>query len=110
MLRNAKNSWRSSGRSESAIGVGDYVIHETEMDFPKNWPIPDSVPQPITGRVWEEGAKILEQEEIVPGHLASASLIVAPVCGADPKVFAAVIGVQFRCGPPICSARLMCRP
>ena len=62
------------------------------MDFPKNWPIPDSVPRPITGRVWaEEGAKILEQGEIVPGHLASATLIAARVTGADPKVLAAVI-------------------
>jgi pimeloyl-ACP methyl ester carboxylesterase len=83
-----------SPQVKSAIlaGVGDYVIHETVMDFPKNWPIPDSVPRPITGRVWaEEGAKILEQGEIVPGHLASASLIAARVTGADPKVFAAVI-------------------
>jgi len=47
---------------------------------------------PITGRVWaEEGAKILEQGEIIPGHLASASLIAARVTGADPKVLAAVI-------------------
>ena len=62
------------------------------MDFPKNWPIPDSVPRPITARVWaEEGAKILEQGEIVPGHLASAGLIAARVSGADPKVLAAVI-------------------
>jgi hypothetical protein len=39
--------------------------------------------------VWEEGAKILEQEET--GHLASASLVAARVRGADPKVLAAVI-------------------
>jgi pimeloyl-ACP methyl ester carboxylesterase len=50
------------------------------------------VPRPITGRVWaEEGAKILEQGEIVPGNLASASLIAARVTGADPRVLAAVI-------------------
>jgi pimeloyl-ACP methyl ester carboxylesterase len=79
-------------KSAVLAGVGDYVIHETEMDFPKNWPIPASVPRPITGRIWaEEGAKILEQGEIVPGHLASASLIAARINGADPKVFAAVI-------------------
>jgi len=58
----------------------------------QNWPIPDSVPRPITGRVWaEEGAKILEQGETAPGHLASASLIAARISGADPKVLAAVI-------------------
>ena len=79
-------------KSAILAGVGDYVIHETVMDFPKTWPIPDSVPRPITGRVWaEEGAKILEQGEIVPGHLASAGLIAARVTGADPKVLAAVI-------------------
>jgi pimeloyl-ACP methyl ester carboxylesterase len=79
-------------KSAILAGVGDYVIHDTEMDFPESWPIPDSVPRPITGRVWaEEGAKILEQGEIVPGHLASASLIAARVGGADPKVLAAVI-------------------
>jgi pimeloyl-ACP methyl ester carboxylesterase len=79
-------------KSAILAGVGDYVIHDTEMDFPKSWPIPDSVPRPITGRVWaEEGAKILERGQVVPGHLASASLIAARVGGADPKVLAAVI-------------------
>jgi hypothetical protein len=43
-------------------------------------------------RLWaEEGARILEQGEIVPGHLASATLLAARVTGADPKVLAAVI-------------------
>jgi pimeloyl-ACP methyl ester carboxylesterase len=79
-------------KSAILAGVGDYAIQETVMDFPKSWPIPDSVPRPITGRVWaEEGAKILERGEIVPGHLASAALIAARVTGADPKVLAAVI-------------------
>jgi pimeloyl-ACP methyl ester carboxylesterase len=82
----------SQVKSAILAGVGDYVIHETEMDFPKSWPIPDSVPRPITGRVWaEEGARILEQGEIVPGHLASSSLIAARISGADPMVLAAVI-------------------
>ena len=79
-------------KSAILAGVGDYVIQDTVMDFPKNWPIPDSVPRPITGRVWaEEGARILEEGEIVPGHLASAGLIAARVTGVDPKVLAAVI-------------------
>jgi pimeloyl-ACP methyl ester carboxylesterase len=39
----------------------------------------------------EEGARILEGGEIVPGHLASAHLIGARATGADPKVLAAVI-------------------
>ena len=79
-------------KSAILAGVGDYAIEETVLEFPKNWPVPDSVPRPITARVWsEEGARILEQGEIVPGHLASANLIAARVTGADPKVMAAVI-------------------
>ena len=79
-------------KSAILAGIGDYVIEETVMEFPKNWPVPDSVPRPITARVWtEEGAKILEKGELVPGHLASANLIAARVTGADPKVLAAVL-------------------
>jgi pimeloyl-ACP methyl ester carboxylesterase len=79
-------------KSAVLAGIGDYVLEDKVMEFPKNWPIPDSVPRPITGRVWlEEGAKILEKGEMVPGHLASANLIAARVTGIDPKVMAAVI-------------------
>jgi len=79
-------------KSAILAGVGDYLIEETVMEFPKSWPVPDSVPRPVTARVWaEEGAKILEKGEIVPGHLASANLIAARITGADPKVMAAVI-------------------
>jgi len=79
---------------QSAIlaGVGDYVIEDIVLDFPKSWPVPDYVPRPLTKRIWaEEGARILEQGEIIPGHLASASLIAARATDADPKVLAAVI-------------------
>ncbi|HYK90135.1 MAG TPA: alpha/beta hydrolase [Acidobacteriota bacterium] len=79
-------------KSAILAGVGDYALEDGVLEFPKNWPVPDSVPRPITRRVWaEEGARILEQGEIVPGHLASAALIAARVTGADPKVLAAVI-------------------
>jgi pimeloyl-ACP methyl ester carboxylesterase len=79
-------------KSALLAGVGDYVLEDTTLEFPKNWPIPDSVPRPLTARVWaEEGARILEQGELVPGHLGSANLIAAQVTGADPKVWAAVI-------------------
>lgn len=79
-------------KSAILAGVGDYLIEDTVLEFPESWPVPDSVPRPITARVWaEEGAKILEQGEMVPGHLASANLIAARVTGADPKVLAAVI-------------------
>jgi pimeloyl-ACP methyl ester carboxylesterase len=81
-------------RVKSAIlaGVGDYALEDNVMEFPESWPIPESVPRPITRSVWaEEGARILEQGEIIPGHLASASLMAARATGADPKVLAAVI-------------------
>jgi len=79
-------------KSAILAGIGDYVIEETILEFPKSWPVPESVPRPLTARIWaEEGARILEQGEIVPGHLASANLIAARVTGADPKVLAAVI-------------------
>jgi pimeloyl-ACP methyl ester carboxylesterase len=79
-------------KSAILAGVGDYALEDNVMEFPKNWPIPDSVPRPITLSVWaEEGARILEQGEIIPGHLASASLMAARATGADPKVLAAVI-------------------
>lgn len=66
--------------------LGTRPFEETPLEFPK------SVPRPLTVRVWaEEGARILEQGEIVPGHLASAHLIAARVTGADPRVLVAVI-------------------
>jgi pimeloyl-ACP methyl ester carboxylesterase len=88
-------------KSAILAGFGDYAIEETVLEFPANWPVPDSVPRPLTIRVWaEEGARILEQGEIVPGHLASANLIAARVTGADPMVLAAVIrGVVARTLP-----------
>lgn len=82
----------SEVKSAILAGVGDYAIADTVLEFPKNWPVPDYVPRPLTKRIWaEEGARILEQGEIIPGHLGSAHLIAARVTGADPKVLAAVI-------------------
>jgi pimeloyl-ACP methyl ester carboxylesterase len=79
-------------KSAILAGIGDYALKDGVLEFPKDWPVPDSVPRPITRQVWaEEGARILEQGEIVPGHLASATLIAARATGADPKVLAAVI-------------------
>jgi pimeloyl-ACP methyl ester carboxylesterase len=79
-------------KSAVLAGFGDYAIEDHIMEFPKSWPVPDSVPRPITARVWlEEGAKILEKGEMVPGHLASANLIGCRVTGTDPKVMVAVI-------------------
>ena len=62
-------------KSAILAGVGDYALEDGVMEFPQSWPVPDSVPRPITRQVWaKEGARILEQGEIVPGHLASATL------------------------------------
>ncbi|HTL56676.1 MAG TPA: alpha/beta hydrolase [Candidatus Limnocylindrales bacterium] len=82
----------SEVKSAILAGVGDYVMQDTVLEFPKNWPVPDWVPRPLTHRIWaEEGARILEQGEVIPGHLASASLLAARATNADPKVLAAVI-------------------
>lgn len=79
-------------KSAILAGIGDYAVEGTILEFPKNFPVPEYVPRPLTARIWaEEGARILEQGEIVPGHLASASLMAARATGADPKVLAAVI-------------------
>ena len=83
---------RPQVKSAILAGVGDYVLKDHVLQFPKNWPVPDYLPRPLTASVWaEEGAKILERGEIVPGHLASAHIIAARITGADPKVLAAVI-------------------
>lgn len=79
-------------KSAILAGIGDYAVEGAVLEFPKNWPVPEYVPKPLTARIWaEEGAKILERGEIVPGHLASAHIIAARATGADPKVLAAVI-------------------
>jgi len=79
-------------KSGILAGIGDYAIEGTVLEFPKSWPIPEHLPKPLTHRIWaEEGAKVLEQGQIIPGHLASAHVIAARVTGADPKVLAAVI-------------------
>ena len=79
-------------KSAILAGIGDYAIEGSVLEFPKNWPLPEHLPKPLTHRIWaEEGAKVLEQGEIIPGHLASAHVIAARVTGADPKVLAAVI-------------------
>ena len=79
-------------KSAILAAIGDYAIEDTILELPQNWPVPDSVPCPLTLRVWaEEGARILEKGEIVHGHLGSPHLIAARVTGADPKVLATVI-------------------
>jgi len=37
-------------KSTILAGIGDYLIEDSVMEFPKSWPVPDSVPRPITGR------------------------------------------------------------
>jgi pimeloyl-ACP methyl ester carboxylesterase len=35
-------------KSAILAGFGDYAMEDTVMEFPKSWPVPDSVPRPIT--------------------------------------------------------------
>jgi len=79
-------------KSAILAGIADYALHGAILEFPKSFPIPDYLPKPLTHRVWaEEGAKVLERGELVPGHLASAHIIMAKATGQNPKVLAAVI-------------------
>jgi pimeloyl-ACP methyl ester carboxylesterase len=81
-------------KSAILAGIGDYAIEGTVLEFPKNWPVPEHLPKPLTHRIWaEEGARVLEKGEMVPGHLGSAHIIAARARGADPQVLAAVIRV-----------------
>jgi pimeloyl-ACP methyl ester carboxylesterase len=79
-------------KSAILAGIGDYAIEGAVLEFPKNWPVPEHLPKPLTHKIWaEEGARVLEKNELVPGNLGSAHVIAARVTGADPKVLAAVI-------------------
>ena len=79
-------------KSAILAGIGDYSIEGTVLEFPKNWPVPEHLPKPLTHKIWaEEGARVLEKNELTPGNLGSAHVIAARVTGADPKVLAAVI-------------------
>lgn len=79
-------------KSAILAGIGEYAVEGTILEFPKNWPVPEHLPKPLTSKIWaEEGARVLERGEIVPGNLGSAHVIAARVSGADPKVLAAVI-------------------
>jgi pimeloyl-ACP methyl ester carboxylesterase len=79
-------------KSAVLAGIGDYAIEGAVLEFPKNWPVPEHLPKPLTHKIWaDEGARVLEKNELVPGNLGSAHVIAARVTGADPKVLAAVI-------------------
>ena len=79
-------------KSAILAGIGDYAIEGTVLEFPKSWPVPEHLPKPLTHKIWaEEGARVLEKNELIPGNLGSAHVIAARVTGADPKVLAAVI-------------------
>lgn len=79
-------------KSAILAGIGDYAIEGTVLEFPKNWPVPEHLPKPLTHKIWaEEGARVLEKNELIPGNLGSAHVIAARVTGADPRVLAAVI-------------------
>jgi pimeloyl-ACP methyl ester carboxylesterase len=79
---------------QSAVlaGISEFILDGSILEFPKSFPIPDYLPKPLTNRIWaEEGAKILDGGEVVPGHLASAHVVMAKAAGLDPKALAAVL-------------------
>ena len=79
-------------RSAVLAGISEYVLDGSVLEFPKSFPLPENLPRPLTNRVWaEEGARILEGGEVVPGHLASAHVVMARATGLDPRALAAVL-------------------
>jgi pimeloyl-ACP methyl ester carboxylesterase len=73
-------------------GISEYILEGSVLEFPKSFPVPDYLPKPLTNKVWaEEGARILEGGVVVPGHLASAQVVMAKATGLDPKALAAVL-------------------
>jgi pimeloyl-ACP methyl ester carboxylesterase len=79
-------------KSAVLAGISEYVLEGSILEFPKNFPLPDDLPRPLTNKVWaEEGARILEGGVVVPGHLASAHVIMARATGLDPRALAAVL-------------------
>jgi pimeloyl-ACP methyl ester carboxylesterase len=82
----------SQVKSAILAGVGDYILEGEAMELPKNWPIPNHLPKPLTMRAHaEEGANVLERGEIDRGNLMTAQVIMVRATGADPKVLAAVL-------------------
>jgi len=79
-------------RSVVLSGISEYILEGSVLEFPKSFPVPDHLPRPLTNKAWaEEGARILEEGKIVPGHLASAHVVMAEATGLDPKMLAAVL-------------------
>ena len=79
-------------KSAVLAGISEYALEGSILEFPKSFPVPEYLPKPLTNKVWaEEGARVLEGGRIVPGHLASAQLVMARATGLDPKALAAVL-------------------
>jgi pimeloyl-ACP methyl ester carboxylesterase len=79
-------------KSAILAGVADYILDGEVMELPKNWPIPDHLPRPLTMKAHaEEGANVLDRNEIVRGNLMSAQVILVRATGADPKALVAVL-------------------
>jgi pimeloyl-ACP methyl ester carboxylesterase len=79
-------------KSAVLAGISEFILDGSILEFPKSFPIPDYLPKPLTNRVWaEEGARILDGGEVVPGHLASAHVVMAKATGLDTKALAGVL-------------------
>jgi pimeloyl-ACP methyl ester carboxylesterase len=89
-------------KSAILAGVGDYILEGEVMDLPKQWPLPEQLPRPLTLRVHaEEGARLLDRGEVERGNVLAAQVIMARATAADPRVLAAVLrGMMAELVPP----------
>jgi pimeloyl-ACP methyl ester carboxylesterase len=88
-------------KSAVLAGISEFILDGSILEFPKSFPIPDDLPKPLTNRVWaEEGARILDGGEVVPGHLASAHVVMAKATGLDTKALAGVLRGAIAEGVP----------
>jgi pimeloyl-ACP methyl ester carboxylesterase len=79
-------------RSAVLAGVGDYLLEGVELDLPRSWPVPASLPRPFTLEASaEQRASVLEAGTVDPADLASLSVLAARAAGDDPAVLAAVL-------------------
>jgi len=89
-------------KSAILAGVAQYILEGEMMDLPEGIPVPENLPRPFTLRAHAGAlADTLAHDEIVPGNLNSASVIMVRAMGADPKALAcAVRGTVAEQVPP----------
>jgi pimeloyl-ACP methyl ester carboxylesterase len=96
-----------SVKSAVLAGISDYILEGEVMDLPREWPLPDHLPRPITLPVHAaEGARLLEVGQLEAGNVLSTQVVMARATGADPKVLGAVLrGTMAEQVPPAALAQ-----